>query len=74
LRSRVNVRPKVHPVDSGLVGRLLRLTPSKLAGLNPSALSEFGNPGRHTYTHSDRIHVLPIDRLWQPVDLTIPTA
>lgn len=43
LRSRVSARPKAHVVDSGLAARLLRLTPSKLAGLDPTALTEFGN-------------------------------
>lgn len=43
LRSRVSVRPKVHLVDSGLAARLLRLTPVKLATLDPAALTEFGN-------------------------------
>ncbi|MFN8074633.1 MAG: ATP-binding protein [Kineosporiaceae bacterium] len=43
LRSRVSVRPKVHVVDSGLAARLLRLTPDKLASLEPTALTEFGN-------------------------------
>jgi predicted AAA+ superfamily ATPase len=154
LRSRVSVRPKVHLVDSGLAARLLRLTPAKLATLDPAALTEFGNlletfavgelrkqaswldeqvalghwrtsdgaevdlvaefddgqvvafevkaneratgpaftglqqlrdalgsrfragvvltTGRRTYTYSDRIHVMPIDRLWQPIDLDTP--
>jgi len=154
LRSRVSARPKVHVVDSGLAARLLRLTPAKLATLDPAALTEFGNlletfmvgelrkqaswldgqvalghwrtsdgaevdlvaefddgrvvafevkaneratgadftglqqlrdalgsrfsagvvftTGRRTYTHSDRIHVMPIDRLWQTVDLDTP--
>lgn len=149
LRSRVSVRPKVHLVDSGLAARVLRLTPAKLAALDPAALSEFGNlletfvvgelrkqaswldepitlghwrtsdgtevdlvaefddghvlafevtanqrataddtsglqqlrdalgprfragvvltTGQHIYTHTDRIHVMPIDRLWQSV-------
>lgn len=148
LRSRVTVRPKVHLVDSGLAARLLRLTPIKLASLDPAALSDFGNlletfvvgelrkqaswldspvalghwrtsdgaevdvvaefddgqvvafevkanerasgrdftglqqlrdalgprfraglvltAGRRTYTQSDRVHVMPIDRLWRP--------
>ena len=35
LRSRVSVRPKVHVVDSGLAARLLRITPAKLATLDP---------------------------------------
>ena len=151
LRSRVSARPKVHVVDSGLAARLLRLTPAKLATLDPTALTEFGNlletfavgelrkqaswldepvtlghwrtsdgaevdlvvefddggvvafeikaneratapafvglqqlrdllgsrfragvvltTGRRTYTHADRIHVMPIDRLWQSNDL-----
>jgi predicted AAA+ superfamily ATPase len=146
LRSRVSVRPKVHLVDSGLAARLLRLTPAKLATLDPAALTDFGNlletfavgelrkqaswlnehvtlghwrtsdgtevdlvaefddgqvlafevkanqratgtdmsglqqlrealgprfragivltTGQRTYTHSDRIHIMPIDRLW----------
>ena len=34
LRSRVNAKPKVHVVDSGLAARLLRLTPGKLAGFD----------------------------------------
>jgi predicted AAA+ superfamily ATPase len=156
LRSRVSVRPKVHLVDSGLAARLLRLTPAKLATLDPAALTEFGNlletfavgelrkqaswldehvtlghwrtsdgtevdlvaefddgqvlafevkanqratgsdvsglqqlrdalgarfragvvltTGQRTYTHSDRIHVMPIDRLWQPIDLDTPAT
>jgi predicted AAA+ superfamily ATPase len=150
LRSRVSVRPKVHLVDSGLAARLMRLTPAKLATIDPTALTEFGNlletfvvgelrkqaswldeqitlghwrtsdgaevdlvaefddgqvvafeikaneratghafdglqqlrqalgarfragvvltTGRHTFTHSDRIHVMPIDRLWRSMD------
>ncbi|MDQ1293990.1 MAG: uncharacterized protein QG608_1873 [Actinomycetota bacterium] len=154
LRSRVSVRPKVHLVDSGLAARLLRLTPAKLATVDPAALTEFGNlletfvvgelrkqaswldehialghwrtsdgaevdlvaefddgqvlafevkasqratrtdvsglqqlrdvlgsrfragvvftTGQRTYTHCDRIHIMPIDRLWQPNDLDAP--
>jgi len=150
LRSRVSVRPKVHLVDSGLAARLLRLTPAKLATLDPAALTDFGNlletfavgelrkqaswldehvtlghwrtsdgtevdlvaefddgqvmafevkanqratgtdmsglqqlrealgprfragivltTGQRTYTHTDRIHIMPIDRLWQTND------
>jgi uncharacterized protein len=33
----------VHLVDSGLAGRVLRLTPAKLAGLDATALTELGN-------------------------------
>ena len=43
LRSRVSVKPKVHVVDSGLAARLLRLTPDKLTGLDPAALTDFGH-------------------------------
>ena len=151
LRSRVSAKPKVHVVDSGLAARLLRLTPARLAALDPSALTEFGNlletfvageirkqmswmdeptslghwrtsdgaevdlvvefddggvlafevkanaratapdfrglkqlrdllgsrflagvvltTGGRSYNYDDRIHVMPIDRLWTPVDL-----
>jgi len=147
LRSRVSVRPKVHVVDSGLAARLLRITPIKLATLDPAVLTEFGHlletfvvgevrkqaswldepvtlghwrtsdgaevdlvaefddgqvvafevkageratapafvglrqlrdalgprfragvvltTGRRSYTYADRLHVMPIDRLWQ---------
>lgn len=156
LRSRVNVKPKVHVVDSGLAARLLKLTPAKLATLDPAALTEFGNlletfvvgelrkqaswldgeatlghwrtsdgdevdlvvefddgqvvafevkaneratgpafaglhrlrdalgarfragvvltTGLHTYTYADRLHVMPLDRLWTPVDLLDRTS
>ena len=43
LRSRVSSHPKLHVVDSGLAARLLRVTPAKLAGLEPSTLTEFGH-------------------------------
>ena len=43
LRARVASRPKIHVVDSGLAARLLRLSPSKLGTLDPTALTEFGN-------------------------------
>ena len=43
LRARATSSPKVHIVDSGLAARLLRLSPSKLATLEASALTEFGN-------------------------------
>lgn len=152
LRSRVSTRPKVHVVDAGLAARLLRLSPGKLAGLDPAALTEFGHlletfvvgevrkqaswldepvtlghwrtsdgaevdlviesdagtvialevkangratapdfrgltqlrdalgsrfaagiiltTGTRSYTYSDRLHVMPIDRLWTPVLLS----
>ena len=43
LRARAGSKPKVHVVDSGLAARLLRLTPAKLASLDPTALTELGN-------------------------------
>lgn len=149
LRSRVSGKPKVHVVDSGLAARLMRLTPDKLAGLDPASLVDFGHlletfvvgeirkqaswldepvtlghwrtsdgaevdmvieyddgavvafevkanerapgsdfralgqlrdalgprfaagiiltTGTRSYTYADRLHVMPIDRLWTPV-------
>lgn len=43
LRSRTAGRPKVHVVDSAIAARLLRLSPDRLARLDPAALSEFGH-------------------------------
>lgn len=43
LGSRVAAAPKIHVIDSGLAARLLRLTESKLAEANASALTEFGH-------------------------------
>ena len=43
LRSRVNAKPKVHVVDSGLAARLLRLTPDRLTGIDPTSLTDFGH-------------------------------
>ncbi|MGL4745815.1 MAG: ATP-binding protein [Dermatophilaceae bacterium] len=43
LRARAASSPKLHVVDSGLAARLLRLTPAKMASLDPTALTEFGN-------------------------------
>jgi predicted AAA+ superfamily ATPase len=43
LRARAAARPKVHVVDSGLAARLMRVTPAKLATLDPTALTEFGS-------------------------------
>lgn len=42
LRSRVNAKPKVHVVDSGLAARLFRLTPDRLTGIDPTSLTDFG--------------------------------
>jgi len=43
LRARAAATPKIHVVDSGLAARLMRVTPAKLATLDPTALTEFGN-------------------------------
>lgn len=43
LRARATAAPKIHVVDSGLAARLMRISPEKLATLDPSALTEFGN-------------------------------
>jgi predicted AAA+ superfamily ATPase len=34
---------KLHLVDSGLAAHMLRLSPAKLAQLDPTSLTEFGN-------------------------------
>lgn len=155
LRSRVSVKPKVHVVDSGLAARLLRLTPDKIIGLDPTSLSDFGHlletfavgeirkqaswldepvtlghwrtsdgaevdlvvefddgtvlafevkaneratgfdfrgltqlrdalgprftggiiltTGKRSYTYADRLHVMPIDRLWTPANAQTAT-
>jgi predicted AAA+ superfamily ATPase len=149
LRARTVASPKVHVIDSGVAARLMRVSPSKLAGLDPTTLTEFGNlletfvigelrkhaswldepvtvghwrthdgdevdfvmefddgrvlafevkanervtsrdlkglrtlrgalgdrfiagvafnTGGHSYTHEDRIYIMPVDRLWRPV-------
>ena len=43
LRSRTGAAPKLHVIDSGVAARLLRITPAKLAAIDPTALSEFGH-------------------------------
>jgi uncharacterized protein len=43
LRARAAARPKIHVVDSGLAARLMRVTAAKLASLDATALTEFGN-------------------------------
>ena len=43
LRSRVSAKPKVHVVDCGLAARLLRLTPEKVTGIDPTSLTDFGH-------------------------------
>ncbi len=43
LRARAVASPKVHVIDSGVAARLLRVSPDKLAGLDPTTRTEFGN-------------------------------
>ena len=43
LRARAQRQPKIHVVDAGLAARLLRLSPAKLARLDSTALTDFGN-------------------------------
>jgi predicted AAA+ superfamily ATPase len=43
LKSRTSAAPKVHVIDSGVAARLMRVSPAKLASLDPTALTEFGN-------------------------------
>ena len=43
LRARAAATPKIHVVDSGLAARLLRLTPTRLAKLDPATLVDFGH-------------------------------
>ena len=43
LRARAQRQPKIHVVDAGLAACLVRLSPAKLAQLNPTALTDFGN-------------------------------
>ena len=43
LRARAAATPKIHVVDSGLAARLLRLTPARLARLDPATLVDFGH-------------------------------
>ena len=43
LRARAASRPKVHFVDSGVAGRMLRVTASRLSAAQPQAMTEFGH-------------------------------
>jgi uncharacterized protein len=43
LTARTVGSPKVHILDSGVAARLLRLTPEKLARLDPTAMTELGH-------------------------------
>lgn len=43
LRARTVASPKIHVIDSGVAARLMRVSPDKLASLDATALTEFGN-------------------------------
>lgn len=43
LRARAGSRPKIHFVDSGLAGRMLRASASRLAALEPQAMTVLGH-------------------------------
>lgn len=43
LRARATSTAKIHVVDAGLAARLMRISPQKLASLDPTVLTEFGN-------------------------------
>jgi predicted AAA+ superfamily ATPase len=43
LRARASSRPKIHLVDSGVAGRMLRVSESRLAAAQPQAMTELGH-------------------------------
>ncbi len=43
LRARASSKPKVHFVDSGVAGRMLRVTASRLSAAQPQAMTELGH-------------------------------
>lgn len=43
LRARASSKPKVHMVDTGVAGRMLRITADRLAAAHPQAMSELGH-------------------------------
>ncbi len=43
LRARSSAKPKVHFVDSGLAGRMLRVTGARLAAAQPQAMTKLGH-------------------------------
>jgi predicted AAA+ superfamily ATPase len=43
LKARSVAAPKLHVIDSGVAARLMRVSPQKLAGLDQTSLTEFGN-------------------------------
>jgi predicted AAA+ superfamily ATPase len=43
LRARASSKPKIHMVDTGVAGRMLRITPERLSAAQPQAMSELGH-------------------------------
>jgi predicted AAA+ superfamily ATPase len=43
LRARSSAKPKIHFVDSGLAGRMLRITVARLSAAQPQAMTELGH-------------------------------
>lgn len=43
LRARSSAKPKIHFVDSGLAGRMLRVTEARLGAAQPQAMTELGH-------------------------------
>ncbi len=43
LRARSSAKPKIHFVDSGLAGRMLRVTEARLSAAQPQAMTELGH-------------------------------
>jgi predicted AAA+ superfamily ATPase len=43
LIARTSAHPKIHVMDSGIVARLLRLTPERLVRLDAASMTEFGH-------------------------------
>lgn len=43
LRARASSKPKIHMVDTGVAGRMLRVTADRLAATQPQAMSELGH-------------------------------
>ena len=43
LRARASSKPKIHFVDSGVAGRMLRVTGSRLSAAQPQAMTELGH-------------------------------
>lgn len=43
LRARASSKPKIHMVDTGVAGRMLRITADRLAAAHPQAMSQLGH-------------------------------